>query len=105
MKKLIISTICLFLFGFNSVSQAQNNPVFGFDRRGLFSTQDETKDYVVFEIPDMSAAQIKGAIYTKLSTMYASPKDVITNISDNIIQLEDMPLVCTTLRQRVHRTQ
>ena len=88
MNKFIISIISLALFGICSFSYAQNKQAFGFDDRGLYCAQDEDKDYAVFEMPDLSANQIKGSLYTKLTSMYKSPKDVITNISDSIIQLE-----------------
>ena len=74
-------------YGTNS-SLAQNPNAFGFNSRGIYSAQDETKDYAVFEMPNLSATQIKAALFSKLSSMYKSPKDVITNISDSIIQLE-----------------
>lgn len=88
MNKLLFSTLCLALFSISVVSYAQDGDAFGFDSRGLFCAQDETKDYAVFEMPNLSAAEIKAALFTKLSSMFKSPKDVITNISDGIIQLE-----------------
>lgn len=88
MNKFIIPTILLALFGLNSLLLAQESKPFGFDNRGLFIRQDETKDYAVFEMPNISASQIKASLLAKLSSMYKSPKDVITSISDSIIQLE-----------------
>ena len=61
---------------------------FGFDGRGFYSKQDAANDFVVYEIPEMSASDLKGSVFTVLSSMYKSPKDVITNLSDNMIQLE-----------------
>ena len=61
---------------------------FGFDDRGLYSKQDENNDYVIYIIPGMSASELKTAAYTVLSSMFKSPKDVITSLSDNMIQLE-----------------
>ena len=60
---------------------------FGFDT-GEFVSRQGHDDYVVYEIPEMSAADLKGAVFTALTSMYKSPKDVITNLSDNMIQLE-----------------
>lgn len=73
---------------YNSDTQKEDGKAFGFDFRGIYSIQDESKDYVVFSMPDISASQIKASLYSKLSSMYSSPKDAITNVSDNIIQLE-----------------
>lgn len=53
-----------------------------------FVSNQNSEDFVVYEIPDMSASELKSAVFTTLSSMYNSPKDAITNLSDNIIQLE-----------------
>lgn len=64
-----------------------SNCYFTFDT-GVFVSKQGTKDYVVYEIPNMTASELKSAIFTTLSSMYKSPKDAITNLSDNMIQLE-----------------
>lgn len=61
---------------------------FGFTKAVFISNQNSENDYVVFEVPDMSASELKASVFTTLSSMFKSPKDVITNISDNMIQLE-----------------
>ena len=60
---------------------------FSFDK-GVFLSRQNYDDFVIYEIPDMSASDLKGAVFTALSSMYKSPKDVITSLSDNMIQLE-----------------
>lgn len=60
---------------------------FSFEKGDFVSLQGN-EDYVVYEIPNMSASDLKSAVYTALSSMYKSPKDVITSLSDNMIQLE-----------------
>lgn len=57
-------------------------------RTGEFVSQQSQEDFVVYEIPEMSASELKASTYTVLSSMYKSPKDVITTLSDNMIQLE-----------------
>lgn len=64
-----------------------HNCRFSFEK-GEFVSLQGSDDYVVYEIPNMSASDLKSAVYTSLSSMYKSPKDVITNLSDNMIQLE-----------------
>ena len=68
-------------------NRSNSNCYFSFDT-GEFISNQGTDDYVVYEVPNMSASELKSAIYTALSSMYASPKDVITNLSDNMIQVE-----------------
>lgn len=57
-------------------------------KSGVFVGQQGYDGYVVYEFPGMSAPELKSAAYTTLASMFNSPKDAITNISDNIIQLE-----------------
>ena len=68
-----------------AVSNAKCN--FSFTGRAFNSRQND-ENYVVFEIPSMSASELKASVYTILSSMYNSPKDAITSLSDNMIQLE-----------------
>ena len=104
MKKFISSIFFLFICCFASTAQrefptpmavagqsssySQSADAFGFDGRGFYNPNDESKDYSVFNMPDVSASQIKSALFTRLSSIFKSPKDAITSISDNIIQLE-----------------
>ena len=64
------------------------NCEFGFDDGGLYSKQDVANDYVIYEIPNMSAGDLKAATLSAISSLYKSPKDVVTNLGDNIIQLD-----------------
>lgn len=59
-----------------------------FTNAGLVSAQDATKDYLIYEVPGMSASDLKASTLTTISSMYCSPKDVVTSLSDNMIQLE-----------------
>ncbi len=70
-------------------SRNENNSkcFFSFDK-GEFTGNQNNKEFVIYEIPGYKASQLKETVYTALSSMYKSPKDVITNISDNMIQLE-----------------
>ena len=61
---------------------------FGFDNRGLYSKQNPSNDFVIYEIPNMSASDLKAATLSAISSLFKSPKDVVTNLGDNIIQLE-----------------
>ena len=61
---------------------------FDFSTATFISQQNSNDDFVVYEVPDMKSADLKSAVYTTLSSMYKSPKDVITSLSDNMIQLE-----------------
>jgi hypothetical protein len=61
---------------------------FDFSDGSFKSKQNPTNDFVVYEIPDMKVAELKAAVYTALSSMFKSPKDVISNLSDNMLQLE-----------------
>lgn len=55
---------------------------------GVFVSGQNNDDYVVYEIPEMTASELKSAVYTTLTSMFKSPKDAITNLNDNMIQLE-----------------
>lgn len=76
----------------NSIRSAEiatNNAKCAFDfSTGSFISRQTSEDFVVYEVPSMSASELKTAVFTILSTLYKSPKDAITNISDNMIQLE-----------------
>ena len=55
---------------------------------GLISAQNSSKDFLVYEVPGMSAAELKAATLNTILSMYCSPKDVVTTLSENMIQLE-----------------
>ena len=88
MRKFFLFTLLIGCF--YAYAQEENNISceFGFDDRGLYSKQDATNDYVIYEIPNMSAGDLKAATLSAISSLFKSPKDVVTNIGDNIIQLE-----------------
>jgi hypothetical protein len=62
--------------------------LFKFSTDGLTNEQNPSNDFVIYEMPDMSSADIKVAVISTLSSMYKSPKDVISNLGDNIVQLD-----------------
>ena len=87
--------ICFFVFCMLSMSvfgQTDvnlNNEKCGFSfETSEFISKQSYDGFVVYEIPEMSASDLKASVYTTLSSMYKSPKDVITTLSDNMIQLE-----------------
>lgn len=61
---------------------------FDFSTATFISQQSSNDNFIVYEVPNMKVADLKSAVYTTLSSMYKSPKDVITSLSDNMIQLE-----------------
>lgn len=65
-----------------------SNCRFGFGTGKFISLQSSNNGFVVYEIPNMSASELKASVFTTLSSMYKSPKDVITSLSENMIQLE-----------------
>lgn len=65
-----------------------SNCRFGFGTGEFISLQSSNNGFVVYEIPNMSASELKASVFTTLSSMYKSPKDVITSLSENMIQLE-----------------
>ena len=68
----------------------RNNLMCGlrFTDAGLVSKQDPSKGYMVYEVPGLSASELKASTLNTISSLYSSPKDVVTNLSDNMIQLE-----------------
>lgn len=72
----------------NNVEESNAKCLFKFTNSGLISAQNSSNSYVVYEIPGMSAMEIKAATMTTISSMYNSPKDNINNLSENMIQLE-----------------
>lgn len=59
-----------------------------FEYYGLASTQSSHSDYMVYEVPGTSASELKASVINTFSFMHHSPEDVVTNLSDNMIQLE-----------------
>lgn len=102
MKNLLF-IICM-LFTLNSLAQVpadsisvsaeqlmeRNNRMCGlkFTDAGLVSEQDPSKGFMVYEVPGLSASELKASTLNTISSLYSSPKDVVTNLSDNMIQLE-----------------
>ncbi len=104
MKKVLSLLFVLNMFS-SSYGQSINSLCeFGFDDRGLFSKQDVENDYVIYEIPQMSASDLKAATISAISSLFKSPKDVVTNLGDNIIQLERYaPHVYSTITEGSRR--
>ena len=68
---------------------SDNNAKCNFSFTGhAFKSHQNDEGYVVYEISSMSASELKASVYTILSSMYKSPKDAITSLSENMIQLE-----------------
>lgn len=70
------------------VAAVNKNCKLNFTDAGLVSEQNPTKDYLVYEVPGLSASELKASTLNTISSMYSSPKDVVTTLSDNMIQLE-----------------
>lgn len=62
--------------------------LFQFDDNGIHSKQDPSKDYVVYEVNGVAASDLKAYVMSAISELYKSPKDVLTTLGDNMIQLE-----------------
>ncbi len=68
---------------------AENNSKCSFSfTTGDFVSRQYPNDFVIYEVQDMSASELKTSVYTILSSMFKSPKDAITNLNDNMIQLD-----------------
>lgn len=61
---------------------------FKFDSRGIHSREDPSKDYVIHEVPGVSASDLRSYVVSAISELYKSPKNVLTTLSENVIQLE-----------------
>ena len=68
-------------------SQNNKNCRFKFTEGKLVSCQGN-EGYVIYDMPEMTESELKTAVYTVLTSIFKSPKDAITNVSDNIIQVE-----------------
>ena len=88
MKKRIFGLAVLCLLSLSVFAQENNSKCRFSFVTGQFIGCQEASDFVIYEVPGKSASELKTSVYTALSTMYKSPKDVITSISDNMIQLE-----------------
>ena len=72
----------------NPLEERNSKCNFDFNSGAFYSNQDKRRDFVIYEIPQMNSKELKTAVYTILSSMYTSPKDVITSLNDDMIQLE-----------------
>lgn len=70
------------------VATVNKNCKLKFTDAGLVSEQNPTKNYLVYEVPGLSASELKASTLNTISSIYCSPKDVVTTLSDNMIQLE-----------------
>lgn len=61
---------------------------FGFDSRGLYSGQNPNNDFIIYEIPNKSASELKAATISAVASLFKSPKDMVTILGDNIILFE-----------------
>lgn len=84
--KLTILTIAL--FSCISFTSAQITPKFTINDFGFSNNQDPTRTFIVFVFNGKDANTLKSSIFSKLSSMYNSPKDVINKIGDNIISID-----------------
>lgn len=91
MKKILgLMLLCAMSISVSAQTDASSNNAkcwFSFST-GEFISQQGQDGFVVYEVAGMSASELKASAYTVLSSMYKSPKDVITTLSDNMIQLE-----------------
>lgn len=68
----MVTTLCVV-----SVHSQENNSncYFSF-RTGDFISEQQYDGFVVYEIPNMNSSELKSAVYTAISSIYKSPKDV-----------------------------
>lgn len=88
MKKILVLMFFAIITAGVSAQIDNNMCFFKFDSRGIYSAQDSNKDYIVYEVPTAKASDLKASVMSAISELYKSPKDVLTNLGDNIIQLE-----------------
>ena len=70
------------------IQNEQRNPKFEITVNGFTNTQNPNRPFIVYEIGEMKAEEMKAAVLSKLSTMFKSPQDVINTIGNNIISIE-----------------
>ena len=70
----------------NNSSENIDDCAFIFDDDG-FSSKNDNKDFVVYTKNGLTVSQLRSRILSKLTELFKSPKDVIKQISDNIIQI------------------
>lgn len=92
MKKVVFFLLVVILGcgnAFSQTAESQNNKNcrFKFSGGKLVSCQGY-EGYVIYDMPEMTESELKSAVYTVLTSIFKSPKDAITNVSDNIIQVE-----------------
>lgn len=107
MKKVLFTLLAFCLFGLyplngqaNETSKQMSASValtptddnascyFGFKDAVFVSKQDPSKDFVIYNVPNMKESEIKAAVLATLSSIFISPKDAITQLSENIIQVD-----------------
>lgn len=72
----------------NNTSKTESTPKFTISVSGFSNNQDPSRSFIVFEFSSLTSNKMKAAVLSELSSMYNSPKDVISNIGDNIISIE-----------------
>lgn len=72
----------------NSRSNIDKEPKFLVTSNGFSITQNNKRNFIVYEFTGLKASDMKSSIISKLTTMFKSPKDAIHTISDNIISVE-----------------
>lgn len=72
----------------NSRSNIDKEPKFLVTSNGFSNTQNNKRNFIVYEFTGLKASDMKSSIISKLTTMFKSPKDAIHTISDNIISVE-----------------
>lgn len=72
----------------SNVSNIVSTPKFTISTLGFSNTQNTSRPFIVFEFNSLDSSSMKAAVLSELSSMYKSPKDVISNIGDNIISIE-----------------
>ena len=70
----------------NNSSENIDDCAFIFDDDG-FSSKNDNKDFVVYIKNGLTVSQLRSRILSKLTELFKSPKDVIKQISDNMIQI------------------
>jgi hypothetical protein len=82
MRKLILSV--LFLFFAFSIANAQ----FKLTHQGFVCVDDETKDYVVIDVPDTPKDKLFQTVKMYLNTMYNNPKFVSSEVENEQIVID-----------------
>lgn len=86
--KLPLSDNTFDFFKRSSSTNKTLSPEFIITSYGFSNTQDPNRSFIVFQFAGRKAVDLKSSIISKLTTMFSSPKDVINNISDNIVSID-----------------